>query len=879
VSAEGAAPSPAPATYRLQLRPEFGFAAVVEVADYLAQLGVTHAYSSPYLQAARGSTHGYDVIDHHRVNEALGGEDGHRRMGAALAAAGLGQLLDIVPNHMAVQAGNRWWWDVLENGPSSLYASYFDVDWEPPDERLHNRVLLPILADRYGRTLDEGKIAVARDGGAFAVLYADERFPVAPRSLDEVLRRAAEIAGSDDLAALADAFEALPPASATDRESVDRRHRDKEALRRWLQRLLVDDPRLAVAVDEVVATLNGDALQLDAFLQRQNYRLAFWGTARRALDYRRFFDITELAGLRTEDPGVFADTHRLVLEWLGDGTLDGVRVDHVDGLRDPAGYLHRLRARAPHAWIVVEKILEAGERLPPSWPADGTTGYDFTNLVGGLFVDPDGEDALTELYASFTGSPSGWDDVVRESKELVVRDVLASELARLTTLFVDVAGNHRPTRDFTRWELGEVLAEVLMAFPVYRTYVSDGREASEDDRRYVRAAIETAAANRGDLDPDLLAFLQRVLTLDVDGAGTAEVELALRFQQASGPVMAKGVEDTAFYRYNRMIALNEVGGDAGRFGVSVDEFHAANEERLRRWPSALLATTTHDTKRSEDVRARLWLLSEDPAGWAAAVQRWPHGIDRNTEYLLYQTLVGAHPLDVDRAVAYMTKASKEAKVHTSWVEPNADYDEALAAFVKEVICDERFEAELDAFVAPLVTPGRVNALAQQLLKLTSPGVPDVYQGTELWDLSLVDPDNRRPVDYAFRRRLLAEAASMDAAAAWATRADNGLPKMLLTHRALQLRRLLPDTFGPDSTYEPLEVRGDRAVAFARRGHRGATVTVVPRLVLRPTHTEVQLPPGEWRSAFTGARSNGGRVPVGELLSEFPVALLSHEGPL
>jgi (1->4)-alpha-D-glucan 1-alpha-D-glucosylmutase len=780
---------------------------------------------------------------------------------------------------MAVRPGNRWWWDVLENGPSSVYASYFDVDWEPADERLRNKVLLPILAGRYGQAVDARDIRVEREEGAFFVAYGEQRFPAAPRSLDDLLRAAGGAIRSDDLLALADAFEALPPATATDRESVQRRHRDKEALRRWLAGLLSSDVGAARAVDDAVSTLNSDPAALDDFLQRQNYGLAFWGTARRELDYRRFFDISELAGVRVEDRQVFDDTHRLVFEWLGDGSLDGVRVDHIDGLRDPKEYLERVRSAAPESWVVVEKILEEGERLP-SWPVDGTTGYDFTNLVAGLFVDPAGEQELTDLYASFTGGPARWEEVARASKDLVVRDVLASEVGWLTALFVEVAAGHRATRDYTRWELREALAEVLVAFPVYRTYGSADRSAAEADRRYLSHAVGTAIDRRPDLDADLFRFLGSVLTLDV--AGPAEQELAVRFQQASGPVMAKGLEDTAFYRYNRLVALNEVGGDPGKFGVSVDEFHLANAERAASWPRALLATSTHDTKRSEDVRARLCLLSEDPARWREAVERWPHRIDRNTEYLLYQTLVGAHPLDADRAIEYMTKATKEAKVHTSWVEPDAEYDEALAAFIKELIGDPSFGADLDAFVAPLITPGRLNSLAQQLLKLTSPGVPDIYQGTELWDLSLVDPDNRRPVDYDERRRLLA--SGLDPATAWRDRADSGLPKLLLTQRALHLRRRLPTAFGPDSTYEPLEVRGDHAdhvVAFLRRGERGAFITAVPRLVLGgwAASAEVRVPGAEWRSELGGAGVQGGWVSVGALFADFPVALLSHEGAL
>ncbi|MBV8979910.1 MAG: malto-oligosyltrehalose synthase, partial [Acidimicrobiia bacterium] len=634
----------------------------------------------------------------------------------------------------------------------------------------------------------------------------------------------------------------------------------------------------ARAVDDAVASLNADPAALDDFLQRQNYRLAFWGTARRELDYRRFFDISELAGVRVEEMQVFEDTHRLVLEWLADGSLAGVRVDHIDGLRDPEEYLGRLRSAVPEGWIVVEKILEDEERLPASWPVGGTTGYDFTNLVTGLFVDPAGEQALTDFYGSFTGAPAQWEEVASASKELVVRDVLASEVARLTALFSEVAAAHRSTRDYTRWELREALAEVLVAFPVYRTYAVAGRPASDVDRQYVSHAVETAAARRRDLDAGLFRFLGSVLTLDV--TGRAEQELALRFQQASGPVMAKGLEDTAFYRYNRLVALNEVGGDPGRFGVSAEEFHRANAERLASWPDALLATSTHDTKRSEDVRSRLCLLSEDPARWRDALERWPHRIDRNTEYLLYQTLVGAHPLDADRAIEYMTKATKEAKVHTSWVEPNSSFDEALAAFIKELLSDDQFLADLDGFVAPLVAPGRVNSLAQQLLKLTSPGVPDIYQGTELWDLSLVDPDNRRPVDYDVRRRLLASRA--DPATVWRDEAGSGLPKLLLTQRALHLRQRMPSAFGPDSTYEPLEVRGelaDHVVAFVRQGAGGAVVTVVPRLVLQLDDwrgTEVRLPAGDWRSELGGIPVGGGWVPVGELFADFPVALLSRE---
>ena len=882
-------------TYRIQLQPAFGFDDVTAIAPYLHRLGVSHLYASPYLQAAAGSTHGYDVIDHGRVNEELGGEAGHERMCAALGAHHLGQVLDIVPNHMAIVGGNRWWWDVLENGPSSQYASYFDVDWDPPEAKLRNTVLMPILGDHYGRVLEAGELQLQRDGGGFTVHYYDHVLPVAPRSLDDLLAPAARRARSMELESLATFFGRLPPSYLTDRASVRERHRDKEVLRSSLARLLAEQPDVAAAVDDEVAAVNADPDRLDALLERQNYRLSFWRTAGRELDYRRFFDIHTLAALNMEDEAVFFDTHELVLSWLERGVVDGLRIDHPDGLRDPEGYLRRLaRTAGPQTYVVVEKILEPGERLPEAWPVAGTTGYDFAYRVGGLFVDPAGEEPLSDAYTAFTGESVDYEEVVYEKKHLVMAEVLSAEINRLTNLAIDACEHHRRYRDYTRHELHETLRELIAAFPVYRTYVVPGAAPSPDDLARVEEAVKLARGRRPDLDTELFDFLADILL--GRHRGPVEDELLARFGQVTGPVMAKGVEDTAFYTYNRLTALNDVGGNPGRFGVSPEEFHAGNDHIARNWPGTLLATSTHDTKRAEDTRARIALLSEIPREFAEAVARWtvlgrrhrrdPSLPDRNAEWLLYQTLIGAWPLSPERAAAYMEKASKEAKEHTSWVNPDPVYDDALRSYVEGLLGDAEFTASVEDFVAPLVEPGRVNSLAQALLKLLSPGVPDIYQGCELWEHSLVDPDNRRPVDFALRERLLAEAeATTSSSAVWPDDAGFGLPKLFLTHRALGLRSRRPELFCVGSGYRRLTPAGPKAahaVAFARATSAGdvGAVAVAPRLVLGLAGdwagTTIPLPEGRFTDAFDGQRSFTGEVALAELLEPFPVALLERD---
>jgi (1->4)-alpha-D-glucan 1-alpha-D-glucosylmutase len=873
-------------TYRVQLRPEFGFDEAAAIADYLAELGITHLYSSPYLQAARGSTHGYDVVDPGRVNEDLGGEEAHARFCRTLEEHGLGQVLDIVPNHMAItERGNVWWWDVLENGPSSRYATYFDVDWHPPQERLRNTVLLPILGDHYGRVLEAGELKLVRRDGKFEIHYQEHRMPVAPRSLDSLLADAARRCGSPDLAFIADGYGQLPLATATDRESIARRHRDKEVLAGQLARLCEEEPRIAGAVDEVVAETNADPDRLDELLQRQNYRPALWRTAGHELDYRRFFDVDTLVGLRAEDERVFADTHALVLRWLAEGRLDGVRVDHPDGLRDPKRYLARLRDAAPHTWIVIEKILEPGESLRESWPVDGTTGYDFLNVAGGLSVDPAGEEPLTDLYSELTGQSVSWTELVREKRLLVLNELLASDVNRLAEVFLAVCERHRRHRDYTRFELRHAIREVAACFPVYRSYVrAEEGEVSPEDERQVGEAIEAAKTRRPELSPELFDFFGDLLLLRI--RGEVESKLVMRFQQLTGPAMAKGVEDTAFYNFHRLTSLNEVGGSPGVFGIAAEELHRRCCQVSRRWPRTMSATSTHDTKRSEDVRARLSLLSEIPQQWGEAVRGWfernaryrrGDWPDRNTEYLFYQTLVGAWPLSVERAVAFMEKAAREAKVHTSWTRVSPEYEEALRGFVEKTLQDPGFVNDLELFVAPLVDPGRINSLAQTLLKIAAPGVPDFYQGTEIWDLSLVDPDNRRPVDYELRRRLLAELTKGMRPEEILARMDEGLPKLWLIRQGLQARRRRPAALGPEGDYRPLRAAGARAahaVAFLRGGEVAA---VVPRLVIGLqggwSDTFVELPAGRWRNELTGEEAGGGRLFLKGLLARFPVALL------
>ena len=885
-------------TYRVQLRPGFGFDKAASIADYLAARGVSHLYASPYLQAAPGSTHGYDVVDYGWVNAELGGADAHQRMHSALKHNGLGHVLDLVPNHMATGPENAWWWDVLQNGPSSRYAAYFDIDWHAPESRLRNKVLLPILGDHYGRVLEAGEIRLQRGGAVFQVTAPGQVTPVTPDSLDRLLQLAAWRAGSEELESIAAALGRLPPGTVTDPESVRERERDAGVFLGALARLLDDRPDIAAAVDATVAFVNADPDSLDVLLDRQNYRLAYWRTAGRDLPYRRFFDINTLVGLNMEREEVFAATHSLVLRWVAEGVADGLRIDHPDGLRDPQGYLARLRERAPGAWIVVEKILQPGEELPPAWPVAGTTGYDFLNRTNGLFVDPAAEDPLTDLYQELTGETRDFTEIAAAAKHQVMSSVLASDLNRLTELAVQICELHRRYRDYTRHELHEALREFLACLPVYRTYVDADRGlVAPGDVATVATAADAGRRRRPDLDPELFDFLSRLMTLGL--RGQLETELVMRLQQISAAVTAKGVEDTAFYRYHRLVSLNEVGGAPERFGTGLEEFHRINAEVAATRPATMLTLSTHDTKRGADVRARIDLLSEVPDRWGEAVRAWMKSNDRhrsggwpdhNIEYLLYQTLVGAWPIDEDRLLAYMEKASREAKEHTSWTDPNPGYDQALGSFVRGVLRDEGFRRDLAAFVEPLQPAGWANGLSQLALLLTCPGVPDLYQGTELWDLSLVDPDNRRFVDYDRLRALLEATQRTPSGRLW-QQAPSGLAKMALVRAGLSVRRRLPEAFAGRGDYRPIEASGpaaDRVVAFSRGGR---AVTVALRRVVgimgaardrwgladSARTTTVALPPGRWFDEIA-RREHEGAVELGTLLADLPVALLTALSP-
>ena len=881
------------ATYRLQLSPTYTFDDAAAICGYLATLGVDRVYTSPILQAAKGSTHGYDVVDHGRVWDALGGEEAWRRFVDAMRAHGLRQLADVVPNHMSIgDRANRWWWDVLENGPASRFASFFDVDWDPPDRRNRDTVLLPVLGDHRAKVLQRGELKVVRESACFVLKYFEHCFPIAPRSLDEILITASERMPPSDAALLlgylADAYGGLPSGASRDVDVQARRHRDKTVLEALLARLLRDEPVAARAVDQALDALNADPIALDDFLDRQNHRVAYWKTAGQELDYRRFFDVSSLAALRIEEPVVFDATHALLRRWIEDGVCDGVRVDHVDGLFDPKGYLERLRALAPDARVVVEKILEPDEELRADWPVEGTTGYDFLNDALLASVDPRGEEPLTKLYAERTGETRPFREIAAEKREMVLRDVLGSDVNRLVDELAAIAGRRRTWRDATRQDLLRGLRAVLAAFPVYRTYArpfarAGERRLSDDDARVIERAVGDARTRHPDVDPCVYDLLQDLLTLKLDGR--EEEQFCARFQQTSGPAVAKGVEDTAFYAYGRFVALNEVGGDPGTFGAPLARFHERNARAAERWPRRMLALSTHDTKRSEDVRARLVLLSEIPDAWARVVSSWcaknaakkTDGMpDGESEYLLYQTLVGAWPLPRDRALRYMEKAAREAKTKTSWTKPNAAYDAALAAFVERCFDDREFLDDVAAFASGLAAPGRAVSLAWTLWRCTCPGVPDVYQGTETWALDLVDPDNRRPVDYDARRALL-ETARRRTPEQLLVHADDGGPKMRLLFEALQLRKRKADAFAPGASYRPIDVH-DGVVAYARGD---GVVAVAPRFGIAAQRgfgdATVALPRGMWRDVITDERHEGAPR-VDRLTARFPVALLEREAP-
>jgi (1->4)-alpha-D-glucan 1-alpha-D-glucosylmutase len=868
------------ATYRLQLHPQFTFGDAAAAVPYLAELGISHLYLSPVLQAAPGSTHGYDVVDPDRVSAALGGDDGLRALVDAAHAAGLGILLDIVPNHMSIAGtANRWWVDVLENGAASYYAHYFDVDWNGDE-----RVLLPVLGERYGRALASGGLVLARGGAVIEVRAGELAFPLAPATLGRIVRRAGERIAHAELEFIGDALAALPTSAEV--AARRRRHRDKAVL---LARLAALGEPVSRALDAELAAINADPVDLDAILEAQSYRLVHWSVAGSQLSYRRFFDITSLVGIRAELPDVLAAGHRRIFGWLGDGTVDGLRVDHVDGLRDPTGYLERLCEAWPEAagppWIVVEKILAPDEQLPAGWPVAGTTGYEVIDRITGLLVDPAGEPALTEAFCGYTGQPWAPASESRRARLEVMSDALHSELARLTELAVRACGASPACRDYTRGEIEAVLAELLAGYPTYRTYLGDERSRPDDVARIARAAEAAVLAReaRGELDRDLVGFLQAALAFEMPTAES--LELARAAQQVSGPIVAKGDEDTLLYRQVRLLARCEVGSDPARFAIEPAAAHAGFAAGR---PRALVATSTHDTKRGEDVRARLAVLSELPAAWRAATARWcaraepgwgSAAPDRVFEYTMWQTLVGSWPLSEDRAQRYAEKAVREARLRTSWRRPDTTYEEARGGWLAAVYRDTALVAEVAAFAARLQPHGDRNSLAQLLLKLTAPGVADFYQGSELRDDALVDPDNRRPIDLAARARQLREIAGVEqargaAAVAAQVAGDLGAAKLWTIRCALGLRRRHAALFS--APYRALAASGPhahRVFAFARGDD---LIAVVPRLGVGAEGwpgTTLALGAGPWLDVLCGREIAGGVQPVAGLWRSLPVALL------
>jgi (1->4)-alpha-D-glucan 1-alpha-D-glucosylmutase len=944
------------ATYRLQLGPDLTFDDVAALLPYLERLGVSDCYTSPFFETASQASHGYDVNDHNRLRDELGGEPGLQRLAAALRARGMGLLIDLVPNHVGIARNNNpRWREVLEHGPAAPSATYFDIDWAPVKTELNGKVLLPILGDQYGVVLDSGQLKLTLDADGFTVRYYEWVMPLAARSWARILgHRLGELQerlGADD-PDLLELKSAIAWLSTTRHRTETEPGRaaigpgEPEFARKQLAALLSGSPTVRAFVDDNVRLFNGSPGDpssfdlLDGLLDDQAYRLAYWRVAAEEINYRRFFDINELAAIRVELPEVFAETHRLVFRLVAEGVVTGLRVDHPDGLYAPAEYFRRLqegcaraqgRAAGDEFYVVAEKILAPGEHLPEGWATAGTTGYEFLNLVNGIFVDRSQARAIEQIYARTIKVRPPFGEVVDACKRLIMETSMASEIAMLGHRLNRLSEKHRSSRDFTLGSLTTALREIIAAFPVYRTYVGDDAPDSigARDREYIARAVGTAKRRTPAMAESVYDWIQDVLTLRFpDWATPADrlerLDFVRRFQQITGPVTAKGYEDTLLYRFNRLVSLNEVGSDPSRFGTSLAEFHAANVDRQRRSPHALSATATHDTKRGEDVRARINVLSEIPCEWRARLAAW-HRLNRkhhtvvdgapvpgaNTEYFVYQTLVGAWPISVDRLRDYLLKAVREAKVHTSWTNPNVRYDEALVKFARAILDPDVSAAFLEDFVlfhARVAHFGTLNSLGQTLVKLTAPGVPDLYQGSELWDLSLVDPDNRRPVDWAERRRLLDEvlaavAAASDRAAVAHDlvkhRAD-GRAKLFVIYTGLAVRRAHRALFEAGA-YRPLEARGvwaEHVCAFARTGGEGAAVTVIPRLLARRGVDALPLGPeywadtwlplprelaGRYTNALTGERVEA--APAGEaaalrladVLSAFPVALLVREG--
>ena len=963
-------------TYRVQLHAGFTFADAEAILPYLKSLGIGDCYASPIFEARPGSMHGYDVTRHDRLNPELGGEEGFARLGDRLRELGMGLLLDIVPNHMGVGNDSLWWQDVLQNGRASRYASYFDIDWEPLNPDMRNKLLLPILGSQYGDELEAKKIQIVAIDGQLHARYYDHLMPLAPRSIPVIFPQAEmdELGVPQSFRDTLRETAHIPPPEATDATLVAQRQQQMQELlprlRAELKSEAMQEPlRRAL---ERINDVAGDPRSFDRLhelLEQQPWRLAFWRVSSEEINYRRFFDINDLVGLRMENPEVFAETHCLVRRLLASGQVTGLRIDHCDGMLNPRQYLIRLQRlyvasqcmgptprgetaptgielqvrqamRGPGwnmsqgpLYVVVEKILEPKESLPPEWPVSGTSGYDFVHLANQLFIRGENKERFTEFYERLIGDGADPQTVIYQSKLNVMRNALSSEVYVLANLLSRLASSNRKARDFTEDLLETAIRETIACFPVYRTYIDDRGQYTERDRTFIRQAIGRAKQRNRETDASVFEFLENTLLLH-EKAGEAiderELYFALKFQQLTGPVMAKGVEDTTFYVYNRFISSNDVGSSVEAFGLTPEVFHEANRKRLRETPDAMLATSTHDTKRSEDVRNRLNVLSEMTYLWPSYVRRWVKlnarhkrtledgrvAPDPNEEYFLYQTLAGAWPWEManaddqqqflERIQQYMTKALSEAKVNLSWTNPNSAYVDAVHHFARSIVMPDargrkpRFVETLKDLLPALQLFGAVNSLAQVVLKIASPGVPDFYQGSEMWDLSLVDPDNRRPVDYATRQLALDELQALGrnegtaaVCRALLDRIEDGRAKLWTIGRALALRNRMPEVFRRGE-YVPLEASNGLAphvVAFAR-GQQ--VVAVVPRFAYTLMSGKARLPLGEaWgqselimpdmagaelENVFTGAIARvgeDGKLPLRTVFAEFPVALLAR----
>ena len=955
-------------TYRLQLNQRFTFTQAAAVVAYLHDLGITDCYTSPFLMAHPGSMHGYDVTDHTRFNPEIGSEEQFVELAERLKQRGMGLVVDVVPNHMCItHPSNLWWWDVLENGPSSDYSRHFDIDWSPPKSELANKVLLPFLPDQFGLVLESQSIRALYDSGGFALDSLGTHFPLAPRSwaplLERTLVKAKEKLPDTDghvleLESIITAISHLPPREDTDLARVRERQREKEVIRRRVAALVEDSDVVRTSLKEVLTIINGSKGDphsfdsLEKLLDDQAYRLSFWRVASDEINYRRFFDINDLAAIRVESPEVFAVVHHIPFELIQKSLVSGIRIDHPDGLFDPLRYFEDLQAQAPlsgrvsangsgkiarrRLYLAAEKILVGDEELRPGWAIEGTTGYGFLNLLNGLFVDASKARFFQRLYRKFTGWSQSYSDLIYESKRLVMQVSMSSELNVLSRRLDRISEQHRRSRDFTLESLRDALREVIACFPVYRTYIrTDTKHPDEQDERYIRGAVKTAKRRNPAISGSVFEFIQDLLLLkDPDSIGDADRAerrlFVMRFQQLTGPVMAKGLEDTAFYRYCPLLSLNEVGGSPDKFGVALAQFHGKNLARRQSWRNAMLASSTHDTKRSEDVRARINVLSEIPAEWYRAIRAWQRlnhekktqvvgeaVPSANEEYFLYQTLLGAWPLEpmdaaghagfVGRIHTYMEKALREAKVNTSWINPNTEYESAFHNFLDAMLDRSTNKTFLEQFVpfqSKIANAGMFNSLAQTLLKIAAPGLPDFYQGTEVWNFRLADPDNRRAVDYERLQTLLGQlhAAEPGNPAALVDRlvaepADGSL-KLYVTRCALRFRREHRILFAKGN-YLPLRATGEKnkhVIAFSR-SFRGTTVLVLAGRFFAQleahAHTPVgdetwgdaelvlrkQLPSGTYRDAFTGktvspVRRDGAVVlPVAEAFSHLPIAML------